>query len=80
MLIIKTKQIHLQLDMHLPKERDGMEESTRHYGKCPKISNTKVSDKMAFANSADLDQTAPEGAFQEQSDLGLHVCHSTKYL
>ena len=31
-------------------------------GKCPKISNTKVSDKSAYATSADLDQTAPEGA------------------
>ena len=31
------------------------------YGKCPKISNTKVSDKMTYANSADPDQTAPEG-------------------
>ena len=30
--------------------------------KCPKISYTKVSDKMALANSADQDQTAPEGA------------------
>ena len=35
------------------------------YDKCPKISNTKVSDKMANANSADPDQTAP-------SDQGLH--------
>ena len=25
------------------------------YGKCPKISNTEVSDKMAYANSADPD-------------------------
>ena len=33
------------------------------YSKCPKISYTKVSDKMAYANSAD-----PE----EQSDQGLH--------
>ena len=30
------------------------------YGKCAKISYTKVSDKMAYANSADPDQTAPE--------------------
>ena len=28
------------------------------YGKCPKISNTKVSDKMVFANSADPNQAA----------------------
>ena len=27
------------------------------YSKCPKISNPKVSDKMACANSADPDQT-----------------------
>ena len=33
-----------------------------YYGKCPKISYTKVSDKMAYANSADPDQTAPSGA------------------
>ena len=32
------------------------------YSKCPKILNTKVSDKMTYANSADLDQTIPEGA------------------
>ena len=32
------------------------------YTKCPKISNTKVSDKMTYANSADLDQAAPSGA------------------
>ena len=31
------------------------------YGKCPKISYTKIVDKMAYANSADLDQTTPEG-------------------
>ena len=29
------------------------------YGKCPKITNTKVSDKMAYANSADPDQIVP---------------------
>ena len=34
------------------------------YSKCPKISYTKVADKMANANSADQDQT---------------VCHSAKY-
>ena len=38
------------------------------YRKCPNISYTKVSDKMAYANSVDPDQTAP----QEQSDQGLH--------
>ena len=30
--------------------------------KCPKISYNKVSDKMAYANSAGPNQTAPEGA------------------
>ena len=29
------------------------------FGKCPKLSYTKVSDKMAYANSVDPDQTAP---------------------
>ena len=33
-----------------------------YYVKCPKISNTKLSDKMTYANNADPDQTAPEGA------------------
>ena len=32
------------------------------YSKCPKLWNTNVSDKMQYANSADPDQTAPEGA------------------
>ena len=32
------------------------------YGKCPNILNTKVTDKMTYANSANPDQTAPEGA------------------
>ena len=31
----------------------------RVYNKSPKILYTKVSDKMAYANKADLDQTAP---------------------
>ena len=31
------------------------------YGKCPKLVYTKVSDKMAYANSVDQDQTAPKG-------------------
>ena len=40
---------------------------TAIYGKCPKISYTKASDKISYAVSADPDQTTPE-----QSDLGLH--------
>ena len=40
------------------------------YSKCPKISNTKVSEEMTYmyANNADSDQTA----YEEQSDQGLH--------
>ena len=30
-----------------------------NYSKSPKFFNIKVSDKMAYANSADCDQTAP---------------------
>ena len=37
--------------------------------KCPKISNTKLSDKMPYANSADPDQTAPDGAVWSGSSL-----------
>ena len=37
-------------------------ESLPAYRKCHKISYTSVSDKMAYANSVDPDQTAPEGA------------------
>ena len=32
------------------------------HGKCPKFLYTKIADKMAYANSADPDQTAPERA------------------
>ena len=39
------------------------------YGKCPKISYTKVSDKMAYANSVDQDQNAPKGAVWSGSTL-----------
>ena len=39
------------------------------YGKCPKNSNTKASDKMTYANSVDPDQTAPEGAVWSGSTL-----------
>ena len=37
--------------------------------KCPKISYAKVSDKIAFADSADPDQTAPWGAVWSGSTL-----------
>ena len=39
------------------------------YGKYPKNSNTKASDKMTYANSVDPDQTAPEGAVWSRSTL-----------
>ena len=50
-----SEPIFFFFSLHL-KTSDG-------YGKCPKISNSNVSDKMAYANSAD-----PE----EQSDQGLY--------
>ena len=34
-----------------------------HYSKCPKISYTDISEQMVYANNADPDQTAPDGAF-----------------
>ena len=37
-------------------------ETSDNYGKCPKISDTKVTNKMTYANSADSDQTAPKRA------------------
>ena len=40
-----------------------------YYCKCLKNSNTKVSDKMTYANSADPDQTAPSGAVWSGSTL-----------
>ena len=46
------------------------------YSKCSKISYTKVSDKMAYANSADLDQTVHEGAAWSGSTV---FANSTKH-
>ena len=34
------------------------------YSKSPKILYTKVSDKMAYANNADPDQSAPDQGLQ----------------
>ena len=31
------------------------------YGKCPKISYTNITNKMAYANSPDPDQIVPKG-------------------
>ena len=39
------------------------------YGKCPKISYTKVSNKISKANSTEPDQTTPEGAVWSESTL-----------
>ena len=39
------------------------------YAKCSKISYTKVADRMAYSNSAEPDQIAPEGAFRSGSTL-----------
>ena len=39
------------------------------YCKCPKISYTKVADKMAYTNRADPDQTVPEGEVWSGSTL-----------
>ena len=36
-------------------------------GKCLRISYSKVVDKMVYANSADPDQNAPEGAVWSRS-------------
>ena len=44
--------------------------------KCAKILYIKVSDRMAYADSADPDQTSPE----EQSDQGIHLLASVAQL
>ena len=48
--------------MHLTAMSQFIAVDNRELGKCPKILNTKWSDKMAYANSVDPDQTAPSGA------------------
>ena len=35
---------------------------SHYYSNCPKVSYTNFYDKMAYANSADPDQTTPDGA------------------
>ena len=47
---------------HITKISQTKQLQNQHNGKCPKISYTKSSDKMAHANSVDPDKTAPEGA------------------
>ena len=43
---------------------------------------SKVSDKWAYANSVDADQTAPCSLLQQQSDQGLYCLpfHSVLYV
>ena len=56
MLTLKTWQIRAySIYLH------GLQHE-KTYIECNKIPYTKVSDKTAYANSADPDQTAPEGA------------------
>ena len=43
--------------------------------KYPKVSYTKVSDKMVYANSVDPDQTAPRSSLIRV----YTACHSTMY-
>ena len=45
------------------------EKENQYYSKCPKILYTKVSDKIAYANNANPDQTAPSGAVWSGSTL-----------
>ena len=47
----------------------GLLYNSTKYGICPKILYTKVSDKMAYANSADNDQTVSSGAVKSGSTL-----------
>ena len=58
--IFSTYQIHV-LDEKLLKLQPNFPLSSI-YGKCPKILYIKVSDKIVYANSADPDQNAHEGA------------------
>ena len=43
------------------------------YGKCPKISDTKISDKMVCAKNADPDQNAPDlkAKFKQEKRYGI---------
>ena len=51
------------VEQHMNLENYRQEEYPDKYcAKCPKISYTKIAVKMAYANSAVPDQTAPGGA------------------
>ena len=57
-----SKHLNIKLEGNNPNFRifNMVTSHGNMYGKCPKISNTKVSDKRTYANSADPDQTVPE--------------------
>ena len=59
----------LDIDLRNRENKQQWKFLSLQYGKCPKILYTKVSDKMAYVNSADPDQTAPMGAVWSGSTL-----------
>ena len=61
--------MYIQMLSILGSHSEGQQKES---GKCPKISYTKVSDKMAYAKSADTDQ-------RRSSLIWVYtVCHSIK--
>ena len=50
------------------------------YGKCPKILYAEVSDKLAFADSADPDQTAPRSSLIRAYTVCLSIVYLRKQL
>ena len=56
------REIRKYFYLDIPLNQDRHSTLTYKYSKCPKISNTKVSNKISYTNSVDPDQTAPEGA------------------
>ena len=53
---IWANSVELEQTSHTPQNTTVI----RGYSKCPKISYTKSVDKMAYANSVDPGQTAPD--------------------
>ena len=60
--MLQEKYEFFLVEAHLIRFPEEIRKIFTWYSKCPKISNTKVSDKMVFAISADPDQTAPSEA------------------
>ena len=60
--IIRNCVFGAYVDSKGPDQLVHCQNPIRTITKCPKISYTKVAYKMTHANSADPDQTAPEGA------------------